>query len=234
MVNNARVILNSLITNKKYFSNVFPSLEKTDFDDSIDRTIFNTIKTVYNKYNKVPNISELELFFDSSNKSDKIKSEIDVVLNNIKDIPINTINHELMLDSTEKWIKENRFYRDVVLAGSDMVDGDNSFTTETLQTKAEEINKISFKKSSGLDYIEDAQKNFIEYGEVDEAGIKSNLELINIATGGGHKPGSLFLFLAISNIGKCYRGDTKVNVYLEKDTKRRLEKFLKDKYETKC
>ena len=40
------------------------------------------------------------------------------------------------------------------------------------------IRKLSFKKSAGLDYIRDAEKNFLEYGQVEEVGIKAPLEII--------------------------------------------------------
>ena len=205
MITNPRIILKNLIYSTKFFSNVFPTLIDKDFTDNIDRKIFKFISDIYAKYNKVGNMLELELVVDSSNNSIESIKDIKKVIEEIKKIP-DDINESILLDSTEKWIKDNRFYRDVVLGGSKMLDGDNKFTTSSLQSKAEEINRISFKKSAGHDYIEDAKERFSEYGKAELYGIKTGIEIFDIATGNGMQKRKLTVIMAIVNSGKSLVG----------------------------
>lgn len=196
------ILLKHLTNNTEYFSNVFNILESSDFEDRYDSKIFKTIGHLYTKYNKCPNLSELELYFDSAGIDIQEKSLLKTRINDIQNTS-NEITEELILDSTEKWLKLSRFRRDVVLAGADVVDGTNTKNSlESLQKTSEEINKISFKTSVGLDYKKDAIKNFEQYQEVDSGGIKMNINLVDVATGNGMKPGTLTIYSAVSNSGK--------------------------------
>lgn len=201
MVTGSKTILSALVYDSKFFSSVFGVLKTTDFDDDYEKTIFKTISESYTKYNKITTFDELELIFATSNFSEEKRDNVQATLLNLKDMPINTVNREILLDSSEKWIKNNRFYYDVILGGADMLDGETTETTESLQMKAQEINKISFKKSTGLDYKADYIENFMEYSKIEDGGIDCKLDLVNIATG-KYRAGTLTIYASVSNGGK--------------------------------
>jgi len=194
------IILKKVLTDSKYFSNVISNLEYDDFDSKSDKNILRTINDLYTKYNKAPNISELLLYVDSDNLKTTEKIVLRDRLNEIKNVEID-IKDEILIDYTEKWVKNKRT-ENMLLLGADFLDGKGKETLGSIQQKMEDINKLTFKKSAGLDYKKDAMKNFLEYTQVDEGGIKSSIDIINIATGNGYKPGTLTIFASVSNGGK--------------------------------
>ena len=217
------IILKKVLTDSKYFSNVITNLEYDDFDSKADKNILRTINDLYTKYNKAPNISELSLYIDSDNLKTTEKIVLRDRLTEIKNTEID-IKDEILIDYTEKWVKNKRT-ENMLLLGADFLDGKGKETLGSIQQKMEDINKLTFKKSAGLDYKKDAMKNFLEYTQVDEGGIKSSLEIINIATGGGTKQG-LHLVMAQSNSAKCQKGNTVVNVYVDEKLKQKIKEFL--------
>ena len=194
------IVIKQLTEDSKYFSTVYQHLESSDFQDIACRQIFKYINEVYVSYNKSPNLQEIELYVDTKELGISEKTIIRTKLQELKNP--SDIDKNILIDSTEKWLKNGRFYERVTLEGAKVLDGQSKLTTEDLQKRAEEINKISFKSNAGLDYIRDAEKNFLEYQEVQAGGIKSPLNIVNIATADGHKPGTLNLYASVSNGGK--------------------------------
>lgn len=218
------IVFKKLLLDTNYFSNVYSNLQLSDFDKKEYKTIFKSIGELYSKYNKAPNLNEMNLYFDSANILPKDRINLNEVLEDVKRVDIN-IQEDMIVDFTEKWVKNKRA-QDLLLVGADYIDGKSKESLESIQGKWEEINKLSFKKSAGLDYKKDAVKNFQEYTNVNENGIKSSLELINIATNGGYLPGTLSVFASISNGGKCQKGNTKINIYVDKELKNKIKEFL--------
>lgn len=223
------ILFKKLLLDSNYFSNVFSNLKKDDFNKIEHKDLFKCIGDLYSKYNKAPNLNEISLYFDSANMTQKDRIRINEALEEIKRTDIN-IKEEMLVDFTEKWVKNVRTNQ-LLFLGADYLDGKTNETPESIQAKMEEINKLTFKKSAGLDYKKDAIKNFEEYTNINENGIKSSLEIVNIATNGGLLPGTLTLYSSISNGGKCWRGNTKINIYVNDDLKNRLEIFLRNKYD---
>lgn len=218
------IVFKKLLLDTNYFSNVYSNLQVSDFDKKEHKTIFKTIGELYSKYNKAPNLNEMNLYFDSATITPKDRVVLNESIDEINRADIN-IQEDMIVDFTEKWVKNKRT-QDLLLVGADYIDGKSKESLESIQSKMEEINKLSFKKSAGLDYKKDAVKNFQEYTNVNENGIKSSLELINIATNGGYLPGTLSVFASISNGGKCQKGNTKINIYVDKELKNKIKEFL--------
>lgn len=194
------ILFKKLLLDSNYFSNVFSNLKKDDFNKIEHKDLFKCIGDLYSKYNKAPNLNEISLYFDSANMTQKDRIRINEALDEIKRTDID-IKEDMLVDFTEKWVKNVRTNQ-LLFLGADYLDGKTNETPESIQAKMEEINKLTFKKSAGLDYKKDALKNFEEYTNINENGIKSSLEIVNIATNGGLLPGTLTLFSSISNGGK--------------------------------
>lgn len=196
------LILKEILRNKKFFATVFSDIISTDFEKPENQAIYTSIQELYQEYKKQPTIDELELFIDTTSK---LKVNLKTVMReSVKEIRnSNTdIDENILIDMTEKFIKNKRF-KDMLLKGVEVIDGSSKKETiESLSEESNNIRKLTFKKSAGLDYVRDAEKNFLEYATVEEAGIKAPLEIINIATGDGFKPGTLTVISSISNMGK--------------------------------
>ena len=194
------ILFKKLLLDTNYFSNVFGNLKVDDFKKVEHKDLFKCIGELYTKYNKAPNLNEISLYFDSANITQKDRIRISESLEEIKRTDIN-IKEEMLVDFTEKWVKNVRT-NELLFLGADYIDGKGKETLESIQSRMEEINKLTFKKSAGLDYKKDALKNFEEYTNVSENGIKSSLEIVNIATNGGSLPGNLIIYASVSNMGK--------------------------------
>lgn len=193
------IIFKKLLIDSNYFSNVFGNLKPTDFENDYVY-LYNGIQTLYSKYNKSPNLNEINLYFDSLNLTTQQKLRINEKIDELKHLEID-IKDDMLVDFTEKWVKNKRT-NDLLLLGADFLDGKNKESLESIQVKMEEINKLTFKKSSGLDYKKDAAKNFLEYSTQTENGITPSLEIMRIATNGGYLPGHLIIYASVSNGGK--------------------------------
>lgn len=196
------LILKKLMQDRKFFTTVYSDLLYTDFEKPESQAIFTTIQEVYLSYKKQPSIDEVLMFIDSNSKMKvNLKTLMREKLKEIKDYQ-ESVNEEILIDMAEKFIKNKRF-KDLLIKGIEVLDGSSKKDSiESLSEESNNIRKLSFKKSAGLDYVRDAEKNFIEYGQVEENGIKAPLEIINIATGGGFRPGTLTIIASISNMGK--------------------------------
>ena len=206
------IIIKNLCEDSNYFSSVYCNLEKDDFESKSTKNLYKFIGEIYKKYNKSPNVNELMLYVDSKELNINDKVAIRSTLEEIKNLDYN-IDGEILLDSTERFIKNKRFSK-VLFIGSDVTDGSNTKDTlESVQAMAESVIKLSFKKSLGLDYKKDAMNNFLEYSKVETNGISSNLEIVNTAIGGSYLSGTLTLFSSVSNSGKtCFLVNESANI----------------------
>lgn len=195
------LIVRQLCGNSEYFSNVYGHILPSDFESKSSRLILKAIDEVYKEYNKAPSLDELMLHFESKSMQIQDKMLVKTAIDDIRTLKVD-VDDKLLLNTSERYIKNKRF-RDLLILGSDVVDGTNKTESlESIQVKSEEINKLSFKKSAGLDYKKDAMKNFLEYSKVVENGISSHLSIVNTAIGNVFLGGTLHLYASVSNGGK--------------------------------
>ena len=202
MVVTEKIILKKLLEDTKFFTVVFGELKVTDFERPEHQGIFIGLSNLYSKYKKQPTIDELELYIDANTD---IKPQMKVTIRDeVKDIKVQTfdVNEEILLELAEKYIKNTRF-KALLMRGVDVLDGSSKKDSiDSLSEESNNIRKMTFKKSQGLDYVRDYEMNFLQYTQVEEAGIKAPLDIINVATGDGFKPGTMTVFAAVSNSGK--------------------------------
>ena len=196
------LIIKKLATDKSFFATVFGDILPSDFEKIENQNLLIAVQELYKTYKKPPSLDELEIYIDSTSS---IKVNLKALMRqSLKEIRAlnETISDDILIDMTEKFIKNKRF-KDLLIKGVEVLDGSSKKESiESLSEESNNIRKLSFKKSAGLDYIRDAEKNFLEYAKVESDGIKAPLEIINITTGGGFRPGSLFVVGAASNSGK--------------------------------
>lgn len=200
---NATILLNKLVTDSDFFTKVYSYLQPTDFEKMEHSLIFKRISKLYDKYKKVPSFQEIAMSIQTGNELREQQKEM--VYKELSGIQSQEpdVRDDILIDLAEQYVKNVR-YDQILEKGISVREGTNKKDTlESLMKDHEEIIKISFSSSDGHDYKHDAKSRFDYYGNMDENGISSGIELIDIAGGAnGVKPKSLTILLSESNAGK--------------------------------
>ena len=148
-------IIQHLITNSDYTRAVIPFI-RTEYFDNNHRIIFRVIVNYVKKYNKVPTVPTLKLyFFDQTDNPVQCNDEQ-------KELFIRIINsenkHDLewLLDETEAWCK-NQAIRLAVVKSIDILD--ETKDVDSRKSIPELLRKalaVSFDSKIGHDYMSDA------------------------------------------------------------------------------
>jgi len=215
------------MVDNEYFSKVFDKIEATDFETYEDQIIIKQITDAYDEYKRPPTILELETLLGASSKiTNKEKKTIEKRLEVINNVEVENVHKDILIDATENYIRNIRTVNALKI-GIDIVDGGNNLTLEEWQEQIKEIVQLSFKSSLGHDYVQDAEKRFLEYSKMEEERISSGISLLDQAGYGLKK--KLSIVSGQSNVGKCWQYDTKFKIYVSKELKHEIMKFLKRK-----
>ena len=207
-------VLRSLMTNSEYFDKVYSKLDSSLFSDPNNDTIFSTIKTYVNDYNKKPNLKEIGLTIKESNKINKnLKiTSLEKFKELAKDLPIDNIDY--MLNQTLLWIQRQRLTH-AVFTSADIIQEDGEF--EPIVSMFEDALNISFDTSVGLDYSTSVDDR-LDYYHSKEVYTSTGLKNLDEALGGGIRPSSLFMFLGPTHSGKtAAKVFTAANFLLQKE-----------------
>lgn len=228
---NPDVIFMYMFRDPDYFAKVFTNLRDTDFPKIEDKIIFGAFDQIHQKHKKIATVEEMKMFLSSSGGlRNEVKKLIDDRLTKIEEHPIITVNKDILLETTQAYVRNVRLDQ-LIERGITMREGKNSKDTPEIlmEYMKKDIVEMSFQASLGHDYWRDAAKRFEEYGKLDDNLISSGIHLLDLA--GAGKPKTLTILLATSNVGKCWRGSTKINIFGNDLLIDRLNAFLKDKYE---
>ena len=193
-------ILANLINNEPFLRKVIPFIREEYFSESEDRKVFQTIKTYVDKYNGTPTKSALLIAL----QEDKSVSE-DLYLR--CETSINGLNSDSntdeswLLDQTEKYCKDKAIYN-AIMDSIQIIDGTNKeMGPDALPSLLSSALGVGFDSNVGHDYIENADKRFEFYHQLEEK-IPFDLEYFNKITQGGLSNKTLNIALAGTGVGK--------------------------------
>ena len=192
-------ILSNLFHKEEYARKVLPFLKEDYFVERTEQVLFTTVFDFITKYNNVPTKDAILIEVNSR------KDINDTEHNNIKDY-VNAIKNletdeQWLLDTTEKWCKD-RAVHNAVLSGIKILDGkDKKQSAEAIPHILSDALAVSFDKSVGHDYIDDAEKRYDWY-HTKEKRYKFDLEYMNRITKGGVPAKTLNIALAGTGVGK--------------------------------
>lgn len=199
----ATILLNKLVTDKDFFVRVYSYLKPTDFVTQEHTLLFDRVAKLYDKYHKVPTFQEIAMSIQTGNEwREKQKENVFTELRKIQSQDPD-VRQDVLIDLAEQYVKNVR-YDQILERGISVREGtNNKDTLETLMKEHEEIIRVSFSTSAGHDYKRDSLERFSQYGMMDENGISSGLDIVDVACGAnGAKAKNLVVFLAESNAGK--------------------------------
>ena len=202
MVQQARIentIISSLFFNEDYTRKVLPIVKEEYFVNRVEQLLYGEIFKFVEKYNNLP--TKDAMLIELGQRKDINEEE----LNHLKDY-VNQIEN---IDSDEQWLTEttekfckDRAVHNAVLSGIKILDGkDKKQTAEAIPHILSDALAVSFDKSVGHDYIEDAEDRFKWY-HTKEKRYQFDLDYMNRITKGGVPSKTLNIALAGTGVGK--------------------------------
>ena len=202
MVQQSRIentIISSLFFKEEYTRKVLPFIKEEYFSNRVEQLLFGEVFGFIEKYNNLP--TKDAILIELNSRRDINEEE----LQHIKDYVVSVENTESddqwLLETTEKFCKD-RAVHNAVLAGIKILDNkDKTQTPEAIPHILSEALSVSFDKSVGHDYIEDAESRFKFY-HTKEKRYQFDLDYMNRITKGGVPSKTLNIALAGTGVGK--------------------------------
>ena len=198
-INIEQTILRNLLTDEKYMRKVLPFI-KPDYFQGVYRTLFKEAGKYVAKYNKLPTSETLviELQESSSMSDEQFQMSIDIIP---QLFAIEEIDHDWLLDSTEKWCQD-RAIHNAIMESISIIDGKHDKLTKgALPDLLSKALGVAFDTNVGHDYVENAEERY-EFYHTEEDRIPFDLEFFNKITKGGVPNKTLNIALAGTGVGK--------------------------------
>lgn len=192
-------IFKNLISNKEFCSKVIPYINIDYFQQKEDKILFKIIDTYYQKYENSPSLDEILTIISSKKIDEKTFNEITNKINNLKQIEASS-NIQWLIDNTEEFCKDRALYN-AVLDAVNIYDGKSKKDKNELHHIFEDALGISFNKTLGTNYLNDAEKRFEYYHNIEEK-YAFDLDILNKITRGGFSKKTLNIFVASPGVGK--------------------------------
>lgn len=179
----------------QYFMRCMPRIDETLFSNAVTRRLYRCIKLYYDKYNKQPTESVIDIFAENvKNVTEEQHKAILEICSYIK--KSEQLNYEWINDKTLEWIRERKFYA-ALISGAEKFDKGELDTS--LSEKLDEALGVTFDNTIGMEFG-DAESRWEKYTSEEEH-IPFDIEMFNIITKGGVTKGTLNLFMSSDSGG---------------------------------
>ena len=195
------VILCNLIHEQEYCRKVLPFIEDAYFDDHGERVLYSAIRDFFGKHNTTPTAQILKIELEG--RSDLKQTEFDTLVDKLDEYKTREANQIWLLERTEKFCKDQAIYLSITESLSILEGRNTKFNREAIPSLLQNALSISFDKTVGHDYFDDASKRF-EFYHLEEDRIPFDLDIFNKITRGGLPRKTLSCIMAGTNTGKSY------------------------------
>lgn len=192
-------IFKNLILNDEYSERVLPYLSVEYFQQNSEKVLFKIIDSYFQKYNKVPSIDDIVTILSSKKIDEKLFKDINDKINVLKTIEKSN-NVQWLIDTTEDFCRDRALYN-AVSEAVNIYEGKSKKDKGSLNNLFETALGISFNKTLGTEYFEDAEKRY-EYYHKDELKYSFDIDIFNKITKGGFSKKTLNIFVAAPGTGK--------------------------------
>lgn len=192
------VILSNLVNSDDYTRKVLPFLQVDYFHDNVDREVFKLVNKHFTKYNETPDVTTLTIESDNLNLK---QSEYDRMLELINGLTHTSDKQEWLIERTEKFCKEKAIHNAIMRSITILEGKDKEYTEDALPSLLSNAISVSFDKSVGHDFYEDAEARY-DFYHLKEDKIKFDLDIFNKITKGGSSRKTLNCALAATGVGK--------------------------------
>ena len=202
MVQQSRIentIISSLFFNEDYTRKVLPFVKEEYFGNRVEQLLFGEIFKFVEKYNNLP--TKDAMLIELGQRKDINEEELNHLKDYVNQIENTEPDVKWLTETTEKFCKD-RAVHNAVLSGIKILDGkDKKQTAEAIPHILSDALAVSFDKSVGHDYIEDADDRFKWY-HTKEKRYQFDLDYMNRITKGGVPSKTLNIALAGTGVGK--------------------------------
>ena len=202
MVQQSRIentIINSLFFKEEYTRKVLPFIKEEYFGNRVEQLLFGEVFKFIEKYNNLP--TKDAILIELNNRRDINEEELQHLKDYVVAVEDSEADEQWLLETTEKFCKD-RAVHNAVLSGIKILDNkDKKQTPEAIPHILSEALAVSFDKSVGHDYIEDAEARFKFY-HTKEKRYQFDLDYMNRITKGGVPSKTLNIALAGTGVGK--------------------------------
>ena len=193
------IILQTIVKNEDFCRKVIPHVKSEYFEDE-KKPVYELILSFISKFNKVPNVTALEVEFQSSSALNR--SDANDILTCIKSIdqgePSDT---DWLLNRTEEWCKQ-RAVTIAIVKSISIIDGkDKKHSEGAIPDILSKALSISFDTNIGHDYLENVDQRY-DFYHLQEDKSPFDIELLNTITKGGVSRKTLNIVLAGTGVGK--------------------------------
>ena len=202
MVQQSRIentIISSLFFNEDYTRKVLPFVKEEYFGNRVEQLLYGEIFKFVEKYNNLP--TKDAMLIELGQRKDINEEELNHLKDYVNQIENTESDEKWLTETTEKFCKD-RAVHNAVLSGIKILDGkDKKQTAEAIPHILSDALAVSFDKSVGHDYIEDADDRFKFY-HTKEKRYQFDLDYMNRITKGGVPSKTLNIALAGTGVGK--------------------------------
>ena len=195
------VILKNLATNEQYVRKVHPFLKEEYFSNNVNKKIFTLVSEFITKYNSLPTREALDI---SLGKLDLVsEDEFSECSKCVEALYSNPEQTDLtwLIEQTENHVKDKAVYN-AIMDSIHILDGKSkTHTKNAIPSILSNALSVSFDNHIGHDYIDDADRRFEFYHQVEKR-IPFDLEFFNAITGGGVPSKTLNIIMAGTGVGK--------------------------------
>ena len=192
-------IINSLFFKEEYTRKVLPFIKEEYFGNRVEQLLFGEVFKFIEKYNNLP--TKDAILIELNGRRDINEEELQHIKDYVVAVEDTEADEQWLLETTEKFCKD-RAVHNAVLTGIKILDNkDKKQTPEAIPHILSEALAVSFDKSVGHDYIEDAESRF-KYYHTKEKRYQFDLDYMNRITKGGVPSKTLNIALAGTGVGK--------------------------------
>ena len=192
-------ILRNLICNEEYSRKVIPFIEPTYFENRSEKVIFEEITQFIVNYGSA--ITTEALNIEVENRTDLNESEIKETRDICQSFTDSPVDHQWLLDTTEKWCRDRAIYL-ALMESISIADGqDDKKNRDAIPSILSDALSVSFDNNIGHDYLLNYQERYDFYHKKEDT-IPFDLEYFNKITKGGLPNKTLNIALAGTGVGK--------------------------------
>jgi len=208
-----KIVMYNSIFDESYLETIIEHVKPAYFKDKDIKTIFNTVNSYYQEFQKIPNVTEIKAHLPSEDDKQALKRVI-LSFNNLD----KQYDKEVLLKNTERWLKQKAILNTYFNTSVDVQSGE--IDSSILLKKFEEACNLSLVDNLGLDYLESIDEHADELLKTEEK-ISTGWKWLDKNLGGGFlKDGrALYVFYGSTNVGKSiFLGNMATNILNQNKT----------------
>jgi replicative DNA helicase len=192
-------ILRNLVYNEDYSRKVIPFIQPDYFEKKSEKVTFEEIVKFIVKYGSAITVEALGIEVDD--RTDLTETEAKEVRDLIKEFNDSVVDHQWLLDTTEKWCRDRAIYL-ALMESIHIADGNNKDKNrDAITSILSDALAVSFDNNIGHDYLQNYEERY-EFYHRKEDKIEFDLEYFNKITKGGLPNKTLNIALAGTGVGK--------------------------------